>query len=72
MKYDDKWYNVGLLLDSKRSLSYKDKKEHRHKPVNVIYITLQHDDAKWVGNYMLYNKKHIQNLYDQIESEILN
>lgn len=69
VKYKDKWSNVGLLLGSKRSLFYRFKKKFRHKEVDVIYIELQKDKAKWVGDFMLYTREHINELWRKIKHQ---
>ena len=65
--YKEEWHNVGLLLGSKRSLFYRFKKKFRHKPVDVIYIELDKKDANWVGDFMLYTKKHLNDLWRSIK-----
>lgn len=65
---EGKWYNVGLLLASKRSLFFRKKKQSRHKPVDVIYIELEDKDAKWVGDFKLYTEKHIIQLVKTIHT----
>lgn len=67
IKYKEEWHNVGLLLGSKRSLFYRFKKRFRHKPVDVIYIELDKKDAHWVGDFMLYTRDHINELWRQIK-----
>lgn len=67
VQYNSKWYNVGLCLSSRRSLLYKAKKAFRHKPVDIIYIELQKNEAQIVGDYMLYTEKHIHKLLKSIE-----
>ncbi len=62
-----KWHNVGLLLNSKRSLWYKFKKQFRHKPTDVLYVELDKTDCKMCGDYMLYTEKHIQQLHKKIK-----
>lgn len=69
VKYKDKWSNVGLLLGSKRSLFYRFKKKFRHKEVDVIYIELQKDKARWVGDFMLYTRDHINELWRKIKHQ---
>ena len=64
--YRDKWYSIGLLLQSRRSLWYKIKKQFRHKPKDVIYIELSEQECKRVGDYMLYTEQHIQQLHKQL------
>ncbi len=61
-----KWHNVGLLLNSKRSLWYKFKKQFRHKPTDVLYVELDKTDCKMCGDYMLYTAHHIKQLYKQV------
>ena len=65
--YKGKWYNVGLLLNSRRSLWYKFKKQFRHKPTDVLYVELDKSDCKMCGDYMLYTEKHINQLYKQVK-----
>ncbi len=65
--YKGKWYNVGLLLGSKRSLFYRFKKKFRHKDVDLIYIELNKSEADWVGDFMLYTQTHLKQLIKQIK-----
>lgn len=67
IKYKEEWHNVGLMLGSKRSIFYRFKKRFRHKPVDVIYIELDKKDAHWVGDFMLYTRNHINELWRQIK-----
>ena len=62
-----KWHNVGLLLNSKRSLWYKFKKQFRHKPTDVLYVELDKNDCKMCGDYMLYTEHHIKQLCKQLK-----
>lgn len=65
--HNGKWYNVGLLLNSKRSLFYKFKKQFRHKQTDVLYVELDKSDCKMCGDYMLYAEHHIKQLYEKVE-----
>ncbi len=64
--HNNKWYNVGLLLNSRRSLFYKIKKQFRHKQTNVLYVELDKNDCKMCGDYMLYTQQHIEKLLKMI------
>ena len=66
VQYNDKWYNVGLCLSSKRSLFYKAKKAFRHRPTDIIHIELQQSEANMVGDYMLYTKKHLEQIIQRV------
>ena len=65
--HNGKWHNVGLLLNSKRSLFYKFKKQFRHKQTDVLYVELDKSDCKMCGDYMLYTEKHIKQLCKQLK-----
>lgn len=67
--YSGKWYNVGLMLGSKRSLGYRIKKVFRHKPIDTIDIELNKSDADVVGDFMLYTPNHINQLLHIIKSK---
>lgn len=70
VKYNDQLFNVGLLLSSKRSLFFKAKKFFRHEDVDVIYIELKKEDARWVGDYMLYTPYHLNLLFKEINKRM--
>ena len=67
VQYNDKWYHIGLMLGSKRSLYYKIKKVFRHKPIDTIDIELHPEDAVHVGDYHLYSMYHIERLVKTIK-----
>ena len=64
--HNGKWYSVGLLLNSKRSLFYKFKKQFRHKQTDVLYVELDKSDCKMCGDYMLYTEHHIKQLQKMV------
>ena len=68
VKYKNKWYNIGLLLGSKRSLWYKFKKQFRHKKTDVIYLELYENDSKICGDFKLFSEQHIQELLKKIQN----
>ena len=67
VKYNGTWYNVGLMLGTKRSFWYKFKKQFRHKNVDVIYLELFDEDAKFCGDFKLFTEKHIDMLMDNLK-----
>lgn len=69
VKYQEKWYSVGLMLGSKRSMGYKFKKIFRHKPVDTIDMELYEQEAQRVGDYLLYTQNHINKLIQIIKSK---
>ena len=69
VQYGGKWFNIGLMLGSKRSLGYKLKKVFRHKPVDTIDMELNKSDADMVGDFMLYTPTHINKLLHIIKSK---
>ena len=62
VRYNDKWYNVGLYVSTKRSLFFKKKKLFRHRPVSLINLELHPKEAHIVGDFMLYSREHVNEL----------
>lgn len=69
VQYQGAWYNIGLMLSSKRSLAFWEKKKSRHKPIDTIDIGLNDCPKSRVGDYDLYTHHHIQRLLKKIKSK---
>lgn len=64
---NDKWYNVGLYVSTKRSLFFKGKKLFRHQPIDLINLELHPSEAHTVGDFMLYSQEHVSQLLKLIK-----
>jgi hypothetical protein len=69
VKFNGKWYNVGLRLTSRRSWEFWKKKKQRHNPIEIIHITLDDCPSRRVGDYDLFSDHHIHKLLKHIKSK---
>lgn len=67
--YNNKWYNIALMIASSRSLFYREKKNNRHSPIQTIDILLHKENSKQVGFFRLYTESHLFQLMKKIKHE---
>lgn len=68
--YKEMWFNIGLQIKSTRSSFFQRLKQHRHKPVDVLYIELDRRKCKTCGSLFLYTQEHLQTLIKTLNKKL--
>lgn len=71
VRLGNKWFNLGMLLDSSRSEFFRQKKQTRHEMTEeVIYIKLSRNNSIRCGKFWLFTKEHVNVVYDEIKKRV--
>jgi hypothetical protein len=57
------------MIETKRTILYKFKKQFRNTPTDVIYIELDPAKSKRCGDFYLYNNSHIEELFHIVSNQ---